>query len=993
MNQPRPRPPRLCAALVATVALSWSGALQAQSTGTITGVVRDAQSRQPLAAVQISIPTTNTGTLSQASGRYLLINVPAGTHEIRLERLGYQPVTQNVTVRAGEATQVDFEISEQAIQLDAVVVTGTPGGTQRRAIGNVVAQVDAAELTEIAPITTMQDLLGGREAGVDFSRGSGNVGTGSSIRIRGFSSLNVGNQPLIYVDGVRVDNNASAGPALRDGAQASKLDDINPDDIESIEIIKGPAAATLYGTEASNGVIQIITKRGQQGAPQFSMTVRQGGNFLMDPQDKVPVAYGIGDNGEIISFNVWDQEKAAGRAFFGTGHTQAYNLSMNGGTETVRYYLSGDWDDQTGIVDYNWNRALSLRANVSVVAHEKLSLDASTGYVDGETSFMQQRTSYGLWEQAQWSSPEGIDTKLRGFLRARPEKIETVDAIRENSRFIGSLTTNYRPTDWLTQRLVVGLDVANEENRVFFPKDTDGDFGGLSQGFIQVDRPRTRYTTFDFATSARWGLSENLRFTSSVGVQYYAKRLETVFTEGRNFPAPSISSLSGAAVATSNEAIVENKTLGGYLQHELSWRDRVFLTAAVRGDDNSAFGSNYDAAVYPKFSATWVVSDEDFWGLSAVNSLRLRTAWGKAGQQPDVFAAVRLYQPAVGPGSAPVVTPAEVGNSDLGPEVATELEVGFDAALFEDRLSTEVTYYRQRVEDALVSLPVAPSRGFPGTQFVNLGEVFNHGVEVQLNSRMLQRRNLAWDLGVGLSWNRNEVVDAGGLPPTTTVREGFPFPAYFAEVVTSAELNPNTRRAENILCDGGTGKNGWEAGGTPVPCSSASDAPEVFLGPGYFPWNWKFNTTFTLFDDIRVFGLVEMQRGGNYQYIEDVGCRHTCFRTSLAANERTDPIFLAYADTPISSAMLGTYRADFAKLREIAVAYELPASLVGRTGAERASFSVAARNLWTLWTAQDEIFGSPIPDPEARRAADVGTYSNSNMPPTSSIIATLRVTF
>ena len=361
---------------------------------------------------------------------------------------------------------------------------------------------------------------------------------------------------------------------------------------------------------------------------------------------------------------------------------------------------------------------------------------------------------------------------------------------------------------------MLGLDEAREENRVLFPRDPEGaahDFGGLSLGNIEVDRPYTSYTTADYAASVKWGLLEDFALTSSFGVQYYAKRLETVFTEGRIFPAPAIRSLAGAAVSNSTEQIIENKTLGGYIQQEIGWKDRVFLTAAVRGDDNSAFGAEYDAAIYPKLSATWVVSEEPWFQHGWLNTLRLRSAWGKAGQQPDVFAAVRLYAPAVGPDDASVVTPAELGNPELGPEISEELEVGFEGAIFDNRLTGEFTYYTQKVTDALIALPVPPSRGFPGTQFANLGQVSNWGWEVGLTGQVIERPNFGWELGVGLSHNENRVDDMGGRPPTSTVREGYPFPALFTEKIVSAEIDPETGRPINIMCDGGTGLNGWGA--------------------------------------------------------------------------------------------------------------------------------------------------------------------------------------
>jgi TonB-dependent SusC/RagA subfamily outer membrane receptor len=248
---------RLSGVLVGTFLLLASP-LAAQQ-GTVTGRVTDQQSGQPIPAAQMTIAGLSIGGLTQQDGRYVLQNVPVGTHQLSVQRIGFGTVTQQITVTAGTPTVQNFAITQEALGLDEIIVTGTPGGTQRRAIGNAVTSVQASEVAQVVAVTSAQDLLTGRSPGVQFTRVSGNVGTGAPIEIRGTKSFNLTTQPLIYVDGVRVNNSFRAGPTIGEGQQVNVLNDFNPQDIESIEIIKGPAAATLYGTEASAGVIQIIT--------------------------------------------------------------------------------------------------------------------------------------------------------------------------------------------------------------------------------------------------------------------------------------------------------------------------------------------------------------------------------------------------------------------------------------------------------------------------------------------------------------------------------------------------------------------------------------------------------------------------------------------------------------------------------------------------------------------------------------------------------------
>jgi TonB-dependent SusC/RagA subfamily outer membrane receptor len=988
-----------------------TGTLEAQETGTVTGRVTDARSLGPVSAAQVYISELSIGVASRDDGRFILVGVPAGTHTVTVQRLGYRATTQQISVAAGETASVDFQLTQDALALDAVVVTGTAGGTRQRAVGNVVGRVQAAQITEVSPVMNMQDLMGSREPGLSFARSSGNIGTGSQIRIRGVSSLSMASQPLIYVDGVRVDNQGAAGPAIRDGRQVSKLDDFSPEQIESIEIIKGPAAATLYGTEASAGVIQIITKKGATGAPQFDISTRQGTTFLMNPSEKIGTSWGRDPaTGQVLSFNIWDAEQAAGRQFFDYGRLQAYSVSMRGGTDAVRYYLSADVDDNTGIVDYNWDQGYSTRANITVVPSPKFTLDVSTGYISGTTSFMQQYTGYGVWEQAQWSNPLGQTRTLRGFLRARPEEIANVEATRDVSRFTVSSTLTHQPFEWLTQRFIVGTDVSQDKNQILFPRHPDGsghDFLGLSLGTIIVEQPKTRYTTVDYALSAKYGRGADLAFTTSFGAQYYDRFEETVFSEGRVFPAPAIRTLGGAASTTARSTQVQNKSVGMYLQQEASYLDRIFLTAAVRGDDNSAFGSNYDAAVYPKFSATWVLSESDFWNWGhIVNSLRLRGAWGKAGRQPDTFAGVTLFAPRTGPGGQPAVTPDLLGNPDLGPEVSTELEVGFDAAFLDDRISTQFTYYSQKVKDALLNVPVPWSSGFPGSQSINLGQMSNWGWEFTADTRVFDTGTIAMDFGFGLSGNQNRIDDLGGRPETTTIREGQNYPFVVRRQALTADFNAEGR-ITNLTCDGGTGADGLSPGGSPVPCASA---PLLRYGNGFgIPkYEGNFNAVVTLFGNLRLAGLVDWQ-GEHYRTLTDASCRHTCFWTSEIAvrrNEVTEPwapFAMAAIDGLVaSSPYVNTFNASFARLREVSANYTLPDFITSRMRASRASLSVAARNLGFLYRAQTTIAGVPVHDPEARGlagggaeggAGNVNLGSNSNVPPLTSFVVTLRASF
>src|SRR5689334_7756423 len=277
--------------------------------GIITGTITDKASGQPLGAVQVGVVGTTLGASTDNNGKYRIAGVQPGTVQLRVRFIGYVPIDRSVAVTDGNTVTVNFAMETKPLSLDAMVVTGTAGGTKAREVGNALAVVAPTKLVD-APVASVQQAIGQRAPSVVVRPVAGNVGSGSSISIRGAASLSLQTQPIIYVDGVRVDNSTAEGPAIRQGRSASRLNDFNPEDIESMEIIKGPAAATLYGTEASNGVIQIITKKGKEGKAHLDAALKYGGNYFADARDKLGIVYGMNPTTQKVdSFSVFDLYK------------------------------------------------------------------------------------------------------------------------------------------------------------------------------------------------------------------------------------------------------------------------------------------------------------------------------------------------------------------------------------------------------------------------------------------------------------------------------------------------------------------------------------------------------------------------------------------------------------------------------------------------------------------------------------------------------------
>jgi TonB-linked SusC/RagA family outer membrane protein len=969
-----------------TVAQGELSAHRVQTTA-VAGLVVADRTNQPLAGARVAVQGTTLQAVTDARGQFRIEGISGPEVLLDVRMIGYRPLS--IRVRSGDL-RLRLTLEELAIKLDELVVTGTPGATEKRALGNSVSQVQASEVVEKAPVSNVQNLLSGRAAGVVVLPGSGNLGTGGAMRIRGTSSLSLTNEPLLYIDGVRVNNDPAAGPDIRQGRQVSRINDINPEDIASIEVIKGPAAATLYGTEASAGVIQIITKRGTTGRPSLDLTVKQGGNWLANAESKVPTLYSRDASGNLQSVNLLVNEEAAGRPIFQTGLNQSYAANLRGGTDQIRYFLSGERENGEGVVSYNTLDKFGVRANVNVIPKPSLELNANLGYVGSTTRFAQAAVGYGIWDQLVWGSPSRLDTPTRGFLRATPEAVGEIESYAKLGRFTGGSQATWRPFSWLSHRVNAGIDVSDETNSILFPRNPAGSsyfFGALSLGQKSVERRRALYYTLDYAGTAEFNLRSNLKSSTSVGAQYYSKRFETASALGQQFPAPPVTTVGGAAVTTGSEDLIENKTFGLFVQEQLSLNNRFFLTGAVRGDDNSAFGQNFDFVVYPKVSASWVVSEEPFWHLGVINTLKLRGAYGLAGQQPDVFAAIRLYQPATGPGDVSVLTPQAVGNPDLKPERGREIELGFDMGLWQDRVSLGVTYYDQKRIDAIVLKQVPPSNGFPGQQFVNVGEVSNRGVEIEAAAQLLRGKTLGWELGAKFSTNRNRIVSLGGVPPivfgSQQNREGYSIGSFFERRIVSAQLDASGNPI-NVLCDAGPG--GDPAG---VSCTGA---PRVFYGVSTPKWEGSISSTWTILSNLQLYALVDFMGGFLIEH-GDIEAMHTAFHNSRAINERTDPILVAYDRLGILPPA-GFFDAGFAKLRELSLTYTFPAHWARKLGASRASLNVAGRNLGYLWRAQKTIFGEPIPDPEIRTpGSQLSGYVQTVLPPFTSVLATVRLTF
>lgn len=961
--------------------------VQAQ-VGTVHGTVTDAASGQPLLGALVEVEGAGVSALADPGGRFRIANVPVGSRVVVARRLGYGQVRRTVTVEPGGETRIDFALQVSAIQLEQMVVTGTAGGARVRTIGSSVARIDAAGAMERARAPDLTSLLHARAPGVQLSQSSGRVGASPSITIRGRSSLGLGNDPLIYIDGVRVNSETGMGAfgGLL-GAQGSsvrgRLNDIHPDDIASIEVIKGPAAATIYGTEASNGVIQIITKRGAPNhAPEFTLRVQHGTLFFRDAEGRVPTNYIRDSSGEVIAWNAVRQERERGTPLFRRGHSSEVHTSVSGGTEGIRYYASAAVRDEEGIEPNNFGDQFSIHSNVDVDLTPAMTLSSSLNFARIESHL---GTEAGVSAMLGATCGHGdLFTTSRGFCLGFPPEIpwELYDNSDVTNRFTASGSLNYRTTSWLSHRLTLGLDQVSSDARAlerFASEELAAYLPPVwAAGRVGQTLRDRRAFTFDYAGSATAALTPAVASTSSVGFQVDRVEARTSTLGGMGFPAAGIELISATATPmASSQSELVNTTVGAYFQQQFGWEDRLFLTAALRVDNNSAFGEDLKWVTYPKVDASWIVSDEPFWSWDVVNTFRVRSAYGESGRAPAAFSALRSFDPVQGPGGTNAVTAGSLGNPNLKPERGKEWEVGFESMLF-DRLSLDFTYFTRRTEDLIVNQSVAPSTGFSGSVPRNLGRVDNSGYELSAGLAAFQGERIGWQIDANLSVNENEIRDLGDVPGSlssagTANRVGYPIGGYWSREVVSADFDAGSGQAINVMCNGGSES-------APVPCA---EAPFVFLGPTAPKTSGAVGNTLSIGERLRVYALVDFASGhGRLNVDEQLRCMGLAGAAMCEVNmypERFAPEHVAQATAAaLGPGMVSHYFQDasFVKLREVSLSYELPEAWVPM--ASRASLTLSGRELAT-WT---DFAGY---DPENTAQAIV--------PPLSRFTATLNIGF
>ncbi|MBV6521426.1 MAG: Vitamin B12 transporter BtuB [Gemmatimonadaceae bacterium] len=799
----------LAAAAVAGCALA--PPVFAQSgVGTIEGTVKDGQSGRPLEGVQVGAIGVGAGAVTNRDGFYRIANAPARALELRARLIGFSAATKQVVVRAGQAVSADFSLNQSALQLEAVVTTGTATATEVKHLGNTVAQV---EPPRFAPITTTSELLQGREPGVVGLPSSGMTGTGARIRIRGNASLSQSNEPIVFVDGIRINSGGDFSMAVGDGGAAapSRLDDIDPNSIERVEILKGAAAATLYGTEASNGVIQIFTKKGSAGKPRWDLQLQQ--DALRYPDNRLESNWGIAKSAavasslnafygrsDIAAFTPFDEPFV--KRFYDLGLATTASLGVNGGSEGVTYYVNGRYFTENGPfggTDYGPAVDVVRRANATMnlgfVPSNTLRVGVRSSYVNTFQETPQNANNiFAPVTQALFAKPElaacnngPVDNRGDGTCKGpgntfgvqgfgSPQELMALRTQQKIDRIIGAVDISYQPFASLSWNATAGVDYTGGQNFGFQPFGyaIDDIANNDLSGARTVQDRNQREITLDSKLS--W-TANPLGFPSSlvVGAQAFLSRTAQPGSFNHNFPGPGIMVTSAGDDPVALEVVSETVNGGLFVQEQLGLTNWIYVTGGARYDYSSTFGKSSSGVLYPKVSLSIVPSDRTNWTpVLGISSLRLRGAWGQSGRQPGAFSKLTTFDPLSGV-SGSGLAPGNIGNPDLKPEVSTEVEGGAEIGIWGDRLGLQYTFWSRKIEDLLVDKQYPISGGFQATQLSNIGAMSAHGQEIGVKAFVVQKPNLSIDLFANTAFLSQEVTSLGGA---AEIKVGGSYPRY-----------------------------------------------------------------------------------------------------------------------------------------------------------------------------------------------------------------------
>jgi TonB-linked SusC/RagA family outer membrane protein len=824
--------------LVAALALL-PGRTQAQQPATLTGRVTS-ESGQPLGSAGVIIEQLSAGAVTRPDGSYTIIvpgaRVPSGAVTVTARLVGYKARSAQVNLSSGSAVQ-DFTLQDNPLQLGELVVTGAGTVSEVEKLGTGRSSVDSLAIVRSAEPNVV-NALAAKAPNVTVVSSSGDPGSSAHIQIRGQTTISAGSgihgadaQPLMIVDGVPIDNsqsynNPSFSSLNSSAAPSNRAIDINPNDIENVEVLKGAASGAIYGSRAGQGVVLITTKKGRPGPTKYSL--RSSASF--DEVAKLPELqqkYGLGSAGAapacvegaapncIVGFALagsWGPEIAAGAPkfshageMFQTGHTFDNALTVSGGNDRTTFFLSGGATTQRGTITGSNDKfdRISIRFNGSHRVFDNLKVGANIAYIDSDGGFITSRNSTDGLLLGAWRSPPNFNNQpyldpVFGLHRAYrfPNPApgsEQASRVYDNPFFVanesfnksevgrtfGGVNAEFNATPWLAFGYTLGADYSNDERTQAWPWSTSNTtvvgvngVGGVNAGYI-----RSFQIDHNLTATARYSVSPSFSGSVTVGQNLNSNTYQTRQSLGTGLIAPEPYNLGNTSSQLPPYDFKQTVRLESYFAQVTAdlW-DQLFFTAALRNDGASTFGEDSRRNWYPKGSAAWTFFRSAEGTDRFLTYGKLRAAYGQSGTQPAPYLLSSVligawngndggWGPAISTqqnGVGGLISQYILPTTDLGPERVKEFEAGFDLGLWRDKADLGFTWYRAVSTDVILNLPTAGSTGYTQKP-ANAATLRNAGVEVALNLRPITSRNFAWDLGFQVATNRNRVTDLAGV--------------------------------------------------------------------------------------------------------------------------------------------------------------------------------------------------------------------------------------
>ena len=976
--------------LVLTLCVSVEASAQRRVTGRVTG-----PSGEPVQAASVNVQGTTIGGYTAEDGRFTLSNVPAGAQVLVVRRLGFRRVSLPLSAVTDAA---DIRLERDVLQLETQVVTGTTTTVSSANAANAVAQVSGEQLTR-APTPTIENALQGKIPGAVVSTNSGAPGGGSQIQLRGVTSINANSSPLYVVDGVLVGNNTinngqnsltSAGGGITNSQDQSvnRIADLNPADIENIEVLKGASAGAIYGSKGSNGVIIITTKRGSSGRPAVSFSQRVG-QFTLSKKlglrcygsaaevaaafDDATAADYTANNG---ACNDFEQQ-------FYSGNPLSYetNLALRGGSSGTTYYVGGLAKRDNAIQRNSYYNKQSITANLSQLIGSKLTLRANNEFVHSLTDRgLSGNDNNDIVSPGDVfsSTPTFIDLQsgIRNpYLPSGSNPFQNADLVKlpeDVYRYIGSVNSTLSAYTSARQTLdftfIGGVDAYSYNAKIISPPEAYFESNDGLPGTIVNNKAQTVNVNLN-ASAAHKFIMDLFTASTSVGLRQERRQLDGVVNQGRNIPS-GVTNVNFGVVQQVREDQFLVKDFAYFAQEELlALNERLLLTGAINTERSSVNGDDKKFYSYPKASLSYRLP----FLPKYADELKLRVAYGKAGNQPPYGYKFTSLPITVYEGALAARPSTIAGSADIKPETSTELEGGFDLQAFGGRAALDFSVFRKRVTDLILQSQVAGTSGFT-TKFLNAGSLQNTGTEIGLNLTPIQREKFSWISRTTYANVDGRITSLGGLP---CFNGGSSFGTKYGSPYICEGYSPSAVQARDGFDS--TFVNGVYKS-RKRHLTAFESAPDFTMG---------FSNEFNI-GPVRLYGLVDWRRGGKVANL-----------TNAYFDPATNDNLGALADTAKSHARItfvdkngGSYLEDagFVKIRELSAAYTLPRSVTQglfSSLAQDVRLEVSGRNLrtWTPYTGYDPEV-SNFSNQNIGRIQDVTPY-----PPSRSVFVSLSANF